>query len=323
MAIEEERPRFESVDAFRGIAVAAMLLVNDPGDWAHIYAPLRHAPWDGCTPADLVFPFFLFTVGVSIALARERLTHAAVVTRALRIVGLGLVLHALAYLLLDRPEYRIPGVLQRVGLCYGAAALLALHARRDAQWIAFAAILLGYWAWTGWGEPYTLDNRPDPEGLTSTLPAIATTILGLRAGEWLQRGKPAAHLRSPAWRRCCWARSGRTSSQFNKTLWTSSYVLWSGGWALLALALLDAAIDLERWPALGRRMGRNAIAIYSGAWLMAVLLDAWRWREAAFASLASLLPSPEMASLAYAIAFTTLWWIVAVVLDRRAIYLRI
>ncbi len=321
MAIEV-RPRFESVDAFRGITVAAMLLVNDPGDWAHVYAPLRHAQWEGCTPADLVFPSFLFVVGVSITLARDRLTYAALVARALRIVGLGLVLHALAYLLLDRPEYRIPGVLQRIGLCYGAAGLLALHARRGTQWLAFAAILLGYWAWTGWGEPYTLDNRPDPEGLTSTLPALATTILGLLAGEWLKAGS----LRRIAAMGVALLLLGDLWSDvlpYNKTLWTPSYVLWSGGWALLALALLDAAIDLERWPALGRRMGRNAIAIYAGAWMMAILLDASRWREAVHASLAAWMPSPEMASLAYALVFTALWWIVAVVLDRRAIYIRI
>src|SRR6185295_3844755 len=137
-------PRYESVDALRGIAVAAMLLVAHPGDAANVYAGLQQTAWEGVTAVDLVFPFFLFVMGVSIALARERLSDGAVVARALRIVGLGLVLHALAYLILDQPVYRIPGVLQRAGICYGAAALLALHTRRGAQWTVIAALLLGY-----------------------------------------------------------------------------------------------------------------------------------------------------------------------------------
>jgi predicted acyltransferase len=261
-------------------------------------------------------------VGVSISLAREQLTDAAVIARALRIVGLGLVLHALAYLILDQPEYRIPGVLQRVGLCYGAAALLARHTRRGAQWIAIIAILLGYWAWMGWGEPYTLENRPDAEGLTSTLPAVATTLLGVRAGEWLREdglrriaaAGVAALLLGELW---------SEAFPFNKTAWTSSYAVWSAGWAKIALLLLDVAIDLQRWPAIGRRLGRNAIAIYAGAWLMAVLLDASRWRDVLYANAFGWLPTPEAASLASAVVFTAFWWIVAVALDRRGTYLRI
>lgn len=315
-------PRFDSVDALRGLAVAAMLLVAHPGDASHVYEPLRRARWDGCMLADLVFPLFLFVVGVSVALARERLDDRAVLARALRIVGLGLVLHALAYLILDRPEYRIPGVLQRVGLCYGAAGFLALHARRGTQWAAIVAILLGYWAWMGWGASYTLENRPDPEGLASTAPAIATTLLGLRAGEWLRAEK----LRRIAATGVAALLLGELWSQvfpINRTVWSSSYVLWTGGWAMLALVALDVLIDQHRWPAIGRRLGRNAIAIYAGAWIAAVLLDAARWREAAFAALARWLPSPEAASLAYAMAFIGVAWATAVVLDRRGVHIRI
>ncbi len=316
------RPRYDSVDALRGIAVAAMLLVNNPGDWAHVYAPLRHAAWEGCAPADFVFPLFLFVVGVSIALARQSLTDATIAWRAARIVGLGLVLHALAHLILDQPMYRIPGVLQRIGLCYGAAALIARHVRPAGQWLLLASILLGYWAWMGWGEPYTLDNRPDPEGLTSTLPAVATTLLGVRAGEWLR----ADQLPRIAAAGIALAIAGELWSgvfPFNKTLWTSSYVLWTGGWAMVVLAALDAAIDLQRWPAIGRRLGRNAIAVYAGAWLMTVLFDAWRWREAIMVHGLAWLPSPEAASVAYALAFTALWWIVAAALGRRGVHIRI
>lgn len=315
-------PRYQSVDALRGIAVAAMLLVANPGDASRVYAGLRLTPWEGFTAVDLIFPFFLFVVGVAISLAREQLTDGAVIARALRIVGLGLVLHALAYLILDRPEYRIPGVLQRVGLCYGAAALLGLHTRRGAQWIAIAAILLGYWAWMGWGEPYTLDNRPDPEGLTSTLPAVATTLLGMRAGDWLREG----HLRRIGAAAIAALLLGELWSQafaFNQTVWSSSFVLWSTGWAMVALVLLDLAIDRQRWPAVGQRLGRNAILVYGGAWLMAALLEASRWRDALYANAFGWLPTPEAASLAYAVAFTIFWWIVAVALDRRGAYITI
>ena len=315
-------PRYESVDALRGIAVAAMLLAAHPGDAGSVHAALRPTEWEGFTAVDLIFPTFLFVVGVSISLAREQLHDGAAIARALRIVGLGFVLHALAYLILDRPEYRIPGVLQRVGLCYGAAALLALHTRRGAQWIAIFAILLGYWAWMGWGEPYTPYNRPDPEGLTSTLPAVATTLLGLRAGDWLREGRLrrlgaagiAALLLAELWSQ---------AFAFNRTAWSSSFALWSAGWAMIALALLDVAIDKQRWPAIGRRFGRNAIVVYAGAWLMAALLEASRWRDALYTHVFGWLLTPEAGSLAYAVTFALFWWIVALALDRRRAYVTI
>ena len=98
---------------------------------------------------------------------------------------------------------------------------------------------------------------------------------------------------------------------YNKTLWTSSYVLWTGGWAMLALALLDVAIDLQRWPAIGRRLGVNAIAIYAGAWILAVVLDAARWKQPIYQHGFAWMGSPELASLAFAVAFTAFWWAVA------------
>ncbi|MBV8124384.1 MAG: DUF1624 domain-containing protein, partial [Paucibacter sp.] len=120
-----ESRRLASVDALRGITVAAMLLVNDPGDWGHVFAPLEHASWHGCTPTDLIFPFFLFIVGVSIVLSLgPRLDGGAapgplvqgVLRRAARILALGLVLHVLAWWLMHKPEFRPMGVLQRIGI---------------------------------------------------------------------------------------------------------------------------------------------------------------------------------------------------------------
>src|SRR2546429_6891355 len=149
------RVRLASVDALRGLTVAAMLLVNDAGDWGHVYAPLEHAAWDGCTPTDLIFPFFLFVVGVSIALAlvprmdsgaaRSDMRNAVLV-RALRIIALGIVLHAVAHWAMDTRVLRPLGVLQRIGLCYAAAGLLAIYVDAGKQWAILIAILLGYWA---------------------------------------------------------------------------------------------------------------------------------------------------------------------------------
>jgi len=350
--------RLASVDALRGLTVAAMLLVNDPGDWGHVYAPLEHAEWNGCTPTDLVFPFFLFIVGVSIALSlgpridarsdAAALRHAVMV-RALRIVALGLLLHVAAYWMMDTRAFRPFGVLQRIGICFGVVGLLAIDAKPRVQWLLVGAILLGYWALMAWGGPLTkegnLASRVDtallgrfayefdavtgrghePEGLLSTLPAIATTLLGLRAGDWLRRGRT----------RLLWQVAGVALllgalwSMFfplNKQLWTSSYVLWSGGVAMLTLWIAHRLVDLHRWPAIGRSFGVNAIAAYAGAWLMVCVLVGLHWMQPLYASgFAWMTPyvGPYVPSLAFAIAFVALWWMVVSVLDRRKIYFKV
>ena len=207
--------RYASVDALRGLTVAAMLLVNDPGDWNHVYAPLEHAAWNGFTPTDLVFPLFLFIVGVSITLGLGAgTTNRALLLRALRIVALGLLLHLVAHLAIGTPTFRPMGVLQRIGVCYVAAALLALHTSPRTQWLAFGAILVIYGlllfgapltkeanlasrldTWLLGRHAYEFDaasgRAHDPEGVLSTVPALATTLLGVRCGAWLQRGAHA------------------------------------------------------------------------------------------------------------------------------------
>lgn len=345
--------RFHSVDALRGLTVAAMLLVNDPGDWGHVYAPLLHSQWHGCTPTDLVFPFFLFIVGVSVALAivpriesgvdRNKLRRA-LLWRAARIVGLGLLLHLAAWWLLDKEDFRPWGVLQRIGVCFAVVGLLALHTRARVQWLCLGALLLGYWgllAWKGGFEPWTnLASRidtamlgphaylfdpvtgrgHDPEGLLSTLPAIATTLLGLHAGDWLRRGATghiciagvAALLLGALWAQVF---------PFNKNLWTSSYVLWTGGCALLALAACHVLIDQRGWPAIGRSFGVNAITAYAGSALMVYVLIALDWWEPihriGFAGWMTPRFGPYLPSLAFALAFVAHWWGITWWMDRR------
>jgi len=354
----QTRARLDSVDALRGLTVAAMLLVNDAGDWGHVYAPLEHAAWHGCTLADLIFPFFLFIVGVSLSLSVGPRIDAGgdhvslrrtVLVRALRIIVLGLVLHAVAHWLMDTRAFRPFGVLQRIGLCFAVAGLLAIETRPRTQWIAFGAILLGYWALLSWGGPLSkegnLASRIDtallgrlvyefdaatglghePEGLLSTLPAIATTLLGVRAGDWLRRGH-----RSRLWQvgtaalLAGWVWS--CMFPFNKQLWTSSYVLWSGGWAMLALLAAHEFIDRRGGPALGRSFGVNAIAAYAGAWLMVCVLEGLHWGgplyRVAFEWMVPI-TGPHVPSLAYAFAFVAVWWVVVAWLDRRKLYFKI
>ncbi len=350
--------RLASVDALRGLTVAAMLIVNTPGDWSHVFAPLRHAAWHGCTPTDLIFPFFLFVAGVSLTLSlaprlaagvsRTELARA-LSWRALRIIALGLALHALAWWALSAEHFRPMGVLQRIGLCVLVSGCLLIYTRSRTQWVIVATVLAGYWLllvsggtlepWTNLasridaavlGEhAYAFDvatgRAHDPEGLLSTLPAIATTLLGVRAGEWLRSGNLrnllvlgfGGVLAGMVW---------STMFPLNKNLWTSSYVLWTAGWASVALALFHELIDRRGWPALGRTLGVNAITVYAGSAALIYVLIALGWLDPLYEGLFARWMTPRFglyaASLAWALAFTGFWWFVAWGLDRRRVYLK-
>ncbi|WP_343732854.1 heparan-alpha-glucosaminide N-acetyltransferase domain-containing protein [Duganella sp.] len=338
--------RINSVDAVRGLTVAAMLLVNDAGDWSHIYPWLEHAPWHGCTPADFIFPVFMLMVGMSLQLALGRQLDAgaptapmarAVLLRGARIVLLGVALNVVSLLTMGGHGFRLLGVLQRIGICFALAGMIAIYLRSArAQWAALAAILLGYWALLAGGggvEPNA--NLPDridtavlgalsyqwdaatglahePEGILSTLPSLGTVILGMRAGDWLRNGRiatlavggAAAMVIGGLW---------SLALPLNKQLWTSSFVLWTGGFGMLAIALAYQLIDVRGWPPLGRAMGVNAINAYAGSWLAACALAAsgamGPLYERVFRAPLTPLFGPEFASLAFAAAFTAVFWI--------------
>jgi len=345
-----------SIDALRGLTVAAMLLVNNPGDWSHVYAPLLHAEWHGFTPTDLIFPLFLFIAGVSMAFslapragdptARPVLSRT-LLQRALRILIAGALLHVLAWWLFELPAYRLWGVLQRIALCVAVVGLLAIHTRPRTQWLVLGSLLLGYAALllgadtlAPWHNPvsrvdtalfapflYKYDAVTrlghDPEGLLSSAGAIATTLLGLIAGRWLRAGRLGA-LGGLGLVLLGGGLLLAPVLPFNKNLWTPSYVLWSGGLSIAALLLAHLLVDRLHWPALGRRFGVNAIAAYLGSSVMALVLIASGAWAAWYAFLASLLPgTPPLASLLCAVGFVLVWWGVAWVLDRRRIYLKI
>src|ERR1700675_1384573 len=215
--------RVLSLDVFRGLTVAAMVLVNTPGSWRHVYWPLQHAEWHGWTPTDLIFPFFLFIVGVAIPLALGRRVgggarRAAVVTKILRrsviIFALGLLLHAVPDF--DVANIRIPGVLQRIAVCYLVAALLFLWTGWRAQTAIAIVALLGYWALLtlvpvpGFGAGdlgkegnlaawldrtalgahiWRIGRVYDPEGILSTVPAMVTTLFGVLTGRFLRAAR--------------------------------------------------------------------------------------------------------------------------------------
>ncbi|WP_082532510.1 acyltransferase family protein [Pelomonas sp. Root1237] len=351
--------RIASVDALRGLAVAAMLLVNNPGDWGAVYWPLEHAAWHGCTPTDLIFPFFLFIVGVSAALALGPRVdagaapgplRAAVIQRGLRIVGLGLVLHLLAWWLMHKPEFRVLGVLQRIGLCFAFAGVAALHLRARGQWTLLLALLIGYGVLLLFGSP-TLDKLGslnqridsavlgrwayewdaatgiafDPEGLLSTLGALATTIFGLLCGGLLRRDQTRGLLLTGvAAALVGWWWSGWLP--WNKQLWTPSFVLWTGGLAAVALAAAHQWIDRLGHRPLGRAFGLNAIGAYAGAWMCTVLLAATGWMEplyrTVFAPLNPLI-GPYGQSLSFALAFVAVWAVIVWALDKRGWYWKV
>ncbi|MED5618113.1 acyltransferase family protein [Ideonella sp. BN130291] len=350
--------RLQSVDALRGLTVAAMLLVNNAGDWGHVHPWLEHARWHGLTPPDLVFPLFLVIMGVSISLGlvplRERGADAAalsrkVLVRALRILLLGLLLQAVAWLTIEQRPFRVLGVLQRIGVCYAVAGLAALYLRAGLQWVLLALLLAGYglllaaggslqpWVnlpdrvdtWILGPHAYQFDaasgRAHDPEGLLSTVPAIASTLLGVRAGALLRRGAGGALL-GMGLAACVAGALWAGWQPLNKHLWTPSFALWTGGLSLLLLALAHRLIDRMGAPPLGRAMGRNAITAYALAWLGTCALAGTGAMEhlypALFAAPMSGLP-PWVPSAAFAVAFTGVVWVLMAAMDRRRWYIAI
>ncbi|MEO3406694.1 DUF5009 domain-containing protein [Mucilaginibacter sp. CAU 1740] len=280
-----KRPRLLSLDFFRGFTVAAMILVNDPGDWGHIYWPLEHSKWNGCTPTDLVFPFFLFMVGVSIVYAMESKkaeveNHSKLLLSILRrtviIIALGICLPLINDF--QFAHLRIPGVLQRIGLVFGITALLYIKTGIRTQVIIAVSCLIGYYllmtlvpvpgfgtpnlepatnlgAWIDrlvftenhlWGSSKTWD----PEGLLGTIPAVATCLLGVFTGTWLKTGKfktstDLFKMMGAGIVLIVLALIWNTFFPINKQLWTSSFVLLTAGLAIIILALSYWFIDIK------------------------------------------------------------------------------
>lgn len=344
--------RLLSLDAFRGLTIAGMVLVNNPGTWVAVYAPLRHAAWHGLTPTDVVFPFFLFIVGVAIPLAPP--TAGRVLRRAVIIFALGLVLNGAFDA--DWATLRIPGVLQRIAACYLAGAALFLTTSWRTQALVTAALLLGYWAAlalvpvpgfgrTGLGPednlaawldravlgPHLLrlTRVYDPEGILSTLPAVATTLSGVLAGAWVRGARPPRESvrgltlagASATFVGAAWG----LVFPLNKALWTGSYAVLTAGLALLAFAACYWAIEMRgwrRWAGPFVVLGVNALALYFLSSLAAAVLARTGAHRVVFERVFAPWLAPLDASLAYALAYLALWWAVMWGLDRAGVRLR-
>ena len=299
-ASEQTPGRLRSLDVFRGLTIAAMVLVENSGSPSNTYAALRHAEWNGWTPTDLVFPFFLFIMGTAMALSLARRRDGDEAIELGRVLRRGVVLFGAGLLLNGFPwvigGVRIMGVLQRIGITYVLASLVVLRLPPRRQYLVGGAILLGYWAaialvpvpgvgaaamtpahsLPGWLDATLLGRSHlyghgayDPEGLLSTLPALVTVLLGYWSGEWLRRSgrgtRTATRLLVAGAVLAAAGVAWGTVFPVNKRLWTSSFVLLTAGLAAVALALCFWAVDVVRWRRVGRPfevMGLNAIFAY-------------------------------------------------------------
>jgi len=367
-------PRLVSLDVFRGATMAAMVIVNNPGDWSQVYAPLLHAEWHGWTPTDLIFPFFVFIVGVSVTLSTRTLQPTSVILRRSALIfAFGLLLAL--YPRFDVSTVRVMGVLQRLALCYLGAALFYKamgRADEDDRWQAAvgvtAVLLMAYWAvmqfvpapggvagdltpagnlgaWldrTVIGEAHLWRQSKtwDPEGLLGTIPAMASALSGVAAGvvltgrrtqaqkaAFLIAGGGAAIVISLVWDR---------SFPINKSLWTSSYVLFTSGLASIALAMCFWLFDARGRQAFLRPLvvlGSNALVLFVVSGLLVktllyfkvtgpdgVLISVNRWLYiTGFEPYAS----PKSASLLFALANLAVLYVLLEVLYRRRWFLRV
>ncbi len=363
---------------FRGATIAGMILVNNPGDEPVAYWPLLHAEWNGWTPTDLIFPFFLFIVGVSMAFSfGSRLQRGTPRRQLLRhVLWRGAILFALGMFLNGFPNHyqlstwRVYGVLQRIAVCYVISAILALWTGRRGQIVATLGCLLGYWVLMrfvpvpGFGVPthgfplldpdrnivawldrqllmgHLYEVTRDPEGVLSTIPAIATSLLGLLTGEWLRSERSA---RAKALGMAVWGVMGLAAGEvlnawfpINKKLWTSSYVIFTAGFALVCLAACYWILDVNRWRRWATPFlvfGMNAIAAYVFAGIVAHWIGRMEvrladgslvsWQELAYQRVFSGLGSPANASLLYAIVFVAICWVAMWGLYRKEIFVKI
>lgn len=381
-----EKTRHLSLDTFRGITIASMILVNNPGSWEFVYPPLRHASWNGCTPTDLIFPFFLFIVGVAITLSlskrkEEGANHTSlifkIIKRTFLIFLVGLFLNAFPNF--NFSELRIPGVLQRIAVVYCIASIIFLKAGwKTILSLSFIFLLL-YWAVitlipvpglgapllgkaalidpatgiringniAGWLDNLLLNGHLwgatriwDPEGILSTIPAISTCLSGVLLGLFLQSNYDSANKTARIliagnllfFAGLVWD----LAFPMNKSLWTSSYVLYTTGLALIVFALCYWFADVKKYTGWTKPFviyGTNAIAVYFLSGIAAELLYTLTITNGAgetvsygaflYSTFFTPFFSPYNASLAWGLTYVLFWLGVMWVLYRKKLFIRI
>jgi predicted acyltransferase len=374
------RERLLALDVFRGMTIAGMLLVNQPGNWSAVYPPLLHARWHGWTPTDLIFPFFLFIAGVTTHLSlearRARGDDAGAIMRqvfrrALIIFACGVGMAAFPFWPLTRiTDVRIPGVLQRIALAYVGAAFLTRRGTLKQQVLILVGLLYGYWfamtllpvpgqggiganllddpgrSLAAWLDRTLLDGHLwrqsrtwDPEGILSTIPAIGTAMLGVFTGRWLASARPLAERLNGMFAAGAIAMvlglMWHWSFPINKSLWTSSYVLFTGGMAAVAIATITWIIDVQgvrRWARPFEVYGINPLVAFVGSGLMSKTIGSL-WvievegrpvsvQGVVFRGVFASWLDPKNASLAYAVSFVLLWLGILWVLARRGVVVK-
>jgi len=361
------KSRLMSLDVFRGMTIAAMMLVNNAGDWDHVYWPLDHAEWHGWTPTDLIFPFFLFIVGVSMVLSfdarrakgasrGELLMHS--LKRAAIIFAMGLFLNAYPHF--NVLTMRYTGVLQRIAVVYLISSAIVLYCGPKLRWAITTTLLLGYWALmmlvpvpgcgagvltvdcslAGYVDRAVMYNhlwiahRHDPEGFLSTIPAIATCLFGVFLGQWIRGKSGERMIRGLLIAAVFGLGLGKVWNMWfpiNKNLWTSSYVLFTAGFACAVLAFCYFTVDMRGWKAWAQPFvwyGVNPLALYFFAgWLAhtSILHVGDRtFKDIVYTeAYAHLTGSPYFNSMLYGLSYVLLCLLVAWLLYRKRIFIKV
>ncbi len=364
--------RYLALDVLRGLTIVAMITVNNPGSWSHIYAPLKHSHWNGCTPTDLVFPFFLFIVGISMYFSfskygntLNRKSFKRLVKRTVLIFAIGLFLNSFPQWSRDFSTLRILGVLQRIAIVYGITSLIVLSVKKT--WLPYisGAILIIYWGilfYFGNEAPFSLEGNAtipfdrailgtnhmyhgfgipfDPEGLLSTIPAIVTTLLGYMAGAFIHKAEETKIPKLLFLAGLTGIAAGLLWGMvfpINKPLWTSSYVLYTAGWASVVLAALIWIIDIKshkKWTSFFVVFGMNPLFIFalSGLWSNTLtriikftnsegqITNGYSWL---YHQVFEPLAGPLNGSLLFALTHVALFWLIARVLYQKKIFIKV
>ena len=361
--------RLLSLDVFRGATLASMVLVNDPGSWEHVYAQLDHAAWNGWTFTDTVFPFFVWIAGVALTISfakriergeSRRTLFLHVLRRALLIFAVGLFLNGFPYFHLSRIRYL--GVLQRIAMCYLISASLFLAVKVRGLIVAIITLLTTYWllmilvpvpgCGAGHldkdcnfaryvdglvlsGHMWSQTKVWDPEGLVSTLPAIATMLFGILTGYLLRIERTpvqkTARLLAIGGVLIIAGQVMNIWLPINKNLWTSSYSVFMAGLASVVFAIFYWIVDVkkhQRWARFFAIYGLNALAVFISTGMIGRLLGiikvdnrtlaTWIY-QTIFAPLAS----PINSSLLYAIANVLFFFLIVYAMYRRRWFLRV
>ena len=356
--------RYLALDAFRGITIALMILVNTPGSWSHVYAPLLHANWHGATPTDFVFPFFLFIIGSAMFFSFKKINYTASPAQFKKIIKRGFIMFFIGFMLnvfaftINFDDIRIMGVLQRIGIAYAIAATMVLLLNQRGILIASAMILLGYWALLlmagdgaytlegniirqfdlavlGANQMYTMRGVSfDPEGLLSTIPSVVSMLLGFELTRYLTsiEDKKLSVIKLTLIGGLAIGLGALWSLvlPINKSLWTSSYVIYSTGFACLLLAAFIWLIDIMKQQKIAEPLlvyGTNPLFVYVLSFIFVIVyfhltvggmtMYAWLYHQL------SLVLNDKLASFVFAFTHVAFFWYVSLKLYQRKIFIKI